>query len=251
MRSSYVSYPTQMISWLTWLILALTALGTAALSAVIGMAGGIILLAVMLLFLPVEIVIPIHAAVQLISNSTRVTLFIRHVQWKVWALFTLPAMLGILLGRELFAVINPQYLRYVIAAFIVIAAYLPKPKAGKAWPYWPFLIAGTVAGTMGMLVGAVGPIIAPFFLHAKLLKEKMIATKAVCQATVHVLKLIAFGTLGFSYGVHSPLIISLGVAVILGTYLGKRLLHHVSEPLFIRLVQVALTLIALKLIVWG
>ena len=251
MRSDCVSYVAQMISWLTWMILCLTALGTAALSAVIGMAGGVILLAVMLLFLPVEIAIPIHAAVQLISNSTRVILFIRHVEWKVWALFSLPATLGILVGREIFAAVDPQYLRYIIATFILIATYLPKPKADKAWPFWPFLLAGAIAGTMGMLVGAVGPIIAPFFIHAKLLKEKMIATKAVCQATIHVLKLIAFGTLGFSFGEHGTFILALGAAVILGTYLGKRLLHHVSEPLFIRLVKIALTLIAVKLIVWG
>lgn len=240
-----------MIDWLTWLVLALTALGTAALSAVIGMAGGIILLAVMLLFLPVELVIPIHAAVQLISNSTRVVMFIRHVQWKVWALFSLPAIAGILLGRHLFAAIDPEYLRYLIAVFILIATYLPKPKGDNAWPHWPFLIAGAIAGTLGMLVGAVGPIIAPFFIHAKLLKEKMIATKAVCQATVHVLKLIAFGTLGFSFGEQGTLILSLGAAVILGTYLGKRLLRHISEELFIKLVKIALTFIAIKLIVWG
>lgn len=240
-----------MIGWLTWLVLGLAALVTAALSAVIGMAGGIILLAIMLLFLPVELVIPIHAAVQLISNSTRVVMFIRHVQWKVWALFSLPAIIGILVGRQLFAAIDPEYLRYLIAVFILIATYLPKPKGDKAWPHWPFLIAGTIAGTLGMLVGAVGPIIAPFFIHTKLLKEKMIATKAVCQATVHVLKLVAFGTLGFSFGEQGTLILSLGAAVIVGTYMGKRLLRHVSEPLFIRLVKVALTLIAVKLLVWG
>ena len=168
----------------TWTILAVAATATSALSAVIGMAGGIILLAIMLLFLPVELVIPIHAAVQLISNGTRVILFIRHVEWRVWAFFSVPAGMGILLGRELFAALDPDHLRYLIAVFILIATYLPKPKGNGAWPRWPFLIAGAVGGTLGMIVGAIGPIIAPFFLHTKILKEEMIATKAVCQATV-------------------------------------------------------------------
>lgn len=240
-----------MLTPLTWCILALAALGTSALSAVIGMAGGVILLAIMLLFLPIELVIPIHAAVQLISNGTRVIVFIKHVQWKVWALFTVPAVLGIVAGRELFRTLDPDMLRYVIALFILIATYLPKPKSGKPWPHWPFIFAGAIAGTLGMVVGAIGPIIAPFFLHTKILKEKLIATKAVCQATVHVLKLVAFGTLGFSFGEQGPIIISLGVAVILGTFLGKRLLKHISERTFVILVKVALTAIALKLLLFS
>ena len=229
----------------------MAATATSALSAVIGMAGGIILLAIMLLFLPVELVIPIHAAVQLISNGTRVLFFIRHVDWRVWALFSIPAVVGILLGRQLFTALDPDHLGYVIAVFILITTYLPKPKGDGAWPRWPFLIAGAVAGTLGMIVGAIGPIIAPFFLHTKILKEEMIATKAVCQATIHVLKLIAFGTLGFSFGEQGTLIVSLGACVIIGTYLGKRILKHVPEHLFIILVKIALTAIAVKLLLFG
>lgn len=239
------------MDWITWSILLSAAMGTAALSAVIGMAGGIILLAIMLLFLPVELVIPVHAAAQLISNGTRVLVYLRHVQWKVWALFSGPAVIGILAGRQLFAAIDPEHLRYILGIFILIATYLPKPKGGEAWPLWPFSIAGAIAGTIGMIVGAMGPIIAPFFLHAKLLKEKLIATKAVCQATVHVLKLIAFGTLGFSFTEHSWLIGALGAAVIVGTYVGKRTLQHISERTFVILVKIALTAIALKLLFIG
>lgn len=236
---------------LTWSILAVAAVGTSALSAVIGMAGGMILLAIMLLFLPVELVIPLHAAVQLISNGTRVLLFIRHVQWKVWALFTVPAVIGILAGRQIFQALESDSLRYIVAIFILATTYLPKPKKGSAWPLWPFAIAGAIGGTLGMLVGAIGPIIAPFFLHTKILKERLIATKAVCQASVHVLKLIAFGTLGFSFGDQAGLMVSLGAAVILGTYLGKKVLKHVPERLFIILFKIALTIIALKLLLIG
>jgi hypothetical protein len=52
-------------------IVSVTAFFTAILSAVAGMAGGMTLLAVMLLFLPPLAAIPLHGAIQLAANSSR------------------------------------------------------------------------------------------------------------------------------------------------------------------------------------
>ena len=49
----------------------LAAFATSILSAVVGMAGGITLLAVMLLFLEPLAAIPLHGVIQLVSNSSR------------------------------------------------------------------------------------------------------------------------------------------------------------------------------------
>ncbi len=53
------------------------------LSAVIGMAGGITLLSVMLLFFEPLIAIPIHGVVQLVSNSSRTFVQRKHVDWTI------------------------------------------------------------------------------------------------------------------------------------------------------------------------
>lgn len=229
-------------------ILPAAAFATSILSAIVGMAGGFILLAILLLFLPVTVAIPIHAVVQLISNGTRTLVFLKHVEWRVWGLFCGPAVVGILFGRALFTWVDPEQLRVLLALFILGTTWMPRPKGKAPWPIGVFAIAGAVAGTLGMLVGAVGPIIAPFFLHTRILKERLIATKAVCQATIHVLKIIAFGTLGFAYDAHLGLILALGVAVIAGTLVGKRILAQVSERLFTRLFKATLTIIGLKLL---
>ena len=52
-------------------VLAGAALATSILSAVVGMAGGITLLSVMLLFLDPLVAIPLHGAVQLVSNARK------------------------------------------------------------------------------------------------------------------------------------------------------------------------------------
>lgn len=54
-------------------LLFFSAVGTAAISAVVGMAGGVTLLSIMILFMPLNAAIPIHGIVQLVSN---ITLFI-------------------------------------------------------------------------------------------------------------------------------------------------------------------------------
>lgn len=229
-------------------VLSIAALLTSTLSAIVGMAGGIIFLAICLLFLPVEAAIPIHAAVQLVSNSTRLILFFKHIQWRIWVYFFLPAVAGILFGTHLFQQIDKEILRRGIAVFILVAVFLPRSAKGKPWRKELFVLAGALAGTLGMLVGAIGPVIAPFFLHTRILKEKLIATKAVCQASIHLLKIIAFGVIGFSFQTHASLIAILCVAVIVGTRLGKTILKHVPEEKFVLLYKAALLIVAVKLV---
>lgn len=229
-------------------LLSLAAFLTSILSAIVGMAGGIIFLGICLFFLPVEAAIPVHAATQLASNTTRLALFFKHIQWRIWIYFFIPAVMGILFGAQIFQAVDKDLLRKAIAGFILLAVFLPRPKGGKAWPREVFVLAGALAGTLGMLVGAIGPAIAPFFLHARILKEKLIATKAACQASVHLLKIIAFGTLGFSFQAHAGLIAVLIAAVILGTPLGKAILKRVPEEKFVLLYKTALLLVAAKLL---
>ena len=61
-------------------VLACVALATSALTAVVGLGGGIILLSVMLLFYEPLIAIPLHGAVQLVSNASRTAVQRKHVQ---------------------------------------------------------------------------------------------------------------------------------------------------------------------------
>ena len=77
---------------LAWIGAAVFA--TAALSGGLGMAGGVALLAVLLLYLPPLVAIPLHGVIQLVSNGSRVIVQRKHARfgWIVWyALPLLPA----------------------------------------------------------------------------------------------------------------------------------------------------------------
>ncbi len=79
----------------TALILGLTALFASALSAIVGMGGGVILLAVMALVLSPQLVVPLHGVVQLASNTTRTIVFLRHVNWTLVGVFGVFLTLGV------------------------------------------------------------------------------------------------------------------------------------------------------------
>ncbi len=78
---------------LLW-VLALAAFVTSIISGIIGMGGGLLLLATMLSFLSHAETIPAHGAVQLVSNGTRLLVFLRHVDVKTVLRFAAGAVPG-------------------------------------------------------------------------------------------------------------------------------------------------------------
>ena len=81
-----------------WVIvlLTLTALITSVISAILGMGGGILLLAAMYSILPHMVVIPLHACVQLVSNFTRVLAYLKDVHWRILGFFTMGSVPGLM-----------------------------------------------------------------------------------------------------------------------------------------------------------
>jgi uncharacterized protein len=229
-------------------------------SGLIGMAGGSILLALML-FLGLEplVVVPLHAAVQLVSNLTRTYAFRSHFRVDCWLALALAAVPGPIVGLWLLQDLDNTTIKAFMGIVVTYAAWAPKwgLKSLKDKP--AFFIAGLLAGTFGVIIGAVGPLVAPFFLRGDFKKEAIIGTKAGCQATIHILKLAAFSGLypvllatevpDFNFIEYLPLIVPMALATILGTYCGKALLRWVSEAHFVWMYKIALTLLGVKLFV--
>jgi len=235
------------------IVLSIAAFLTATLSAIIGMGGGITLLAIMVLFLPWKILIPIHGCVQLISNATRVVSFIKYVDWKIFAKFLIACCPASYIGLKAVGQFDETLIKAFIGIFILYAVFLaPKLKETISRVFKNFYIAGTFAGSISMVVGATGPLIAPFFINSNLEKESIIATKALCQMMVHLIKVILFGAiLGFSLNDYYQLLTSMAVGVILGTICGKWILENkVSDTVFRFLYRFVLSLVALKILIY-
>ena len=225
---------------------------TATISGVLGMAGGIALVAVMTAVLPAAHVVPVHGVVQLASNFTRTCVFLPHVKWKVFLYYAPTVAIGMAGAAWVWTGADPGWFKPGIGAFI-LAFLVWRRKAPKLrnLPYWTYVPVGLATGFLAVFVGATGPFIAPFFLRDDFEKERVIATKAVCQAWGHLLKIPTFLFLGFAYREHLPLIGVLLACVVLGTFTGKWALGRLKESSFILLYETVLAGIAVFLLVRG
>ena len=256
LTTALATAPTTMLELPVWvvIVLGIVAFGTAMLSAIVGMAGGIILLGTMLIFLEPTIVIPIHGAIQLVSNTTRATVQRKHLAWSlIWRYSLLLLPMG-LLAIGLVTQAPENLLKGLIGVFVLFATWRPRWLLLGSNPQSidskkRFILLGGVVGFLNIIVGAVGPFIAPFFLNVGLSRQTIVGTKAACQAVGHVVKIILFVGAGFAFIAYVPLLAVMIPLVILGTWVGSRLLDKIGEKSFVWLFKTALTLIACWLLI--
>lgn len=228
--------------------LALAAVGTSIISALLGMAGGIVLLSIMTFFFPVQAIIPIHGVVQLVSNVSRALSLRTYVNRPMLGYFLVGLPFGALFSFYLLKQApDPRIFLVSIAIAILFTVFRGKTKAWKI-PLKAFVLVGFASGFLSLLVGATGPFLAMFFIRDDLAKEEVVATKAATQFFTHVLKIPAFLALSFNYSAWSVELIIMCFGVIIGTQIGVASLKKFKTTWFWILFRVALTGAALRLL---
>jgi len=244
-------------------ILLIASFLTSSISAVLGMGGGIILLGIMSIIIPEGyMVIALHGVIQLISNSTRTFVFRKHIKKNIINKFTIGALIGVFISILIILFITQYYnvnsadeikvdfLKPIIGIFILWHLFLKKRIKKQNRKKKSFIYVGLIGGISSIFIGAIGPLIAPFFLKSELTKENIIANKAACQTITHLTKFplfIYFFNVNYINELNTlfPLIL----AVYIGTNFGKKILHSIPEELFKKIFKFTLLIIALRLII--
>jgi uncharacterized membrane protein YfcA len=236
----------------SFIILIVAAFATSVVSAAVGVAGGLMLLAVMSVTLAPAKVVPLHGAVQLFSNGTRMIVFLGQVRWRIFLAYSVALIPGVALAVMLWSGSVLVYLRPVLGVFILLLLLQHRTQPLMHHPpVWLYAGLGLVGGFLAIFVGAVGPFLAPFYLRDDFDNEQTIATQAACQAFTHLCKLPAFLALGYDYTADMALLAALAGAVVVGTLVGKFILGRLSKRLFRIIYKSALALLAVYLIVAG
>lgn len=246
-----------------WCLLAVVSIATSAVSGVVGMAGGMLLLSAMLLGLDPVTAIPIHGVVQLVSNASRAWFQRKNVCWRVVWRFVLPLLPFGLLGVSLVRAVPSGVLLILVGLFVLGTTFAPAVFAPLTKPRWGqgpnspgrpengLLFGGALVGFVSPLIGATGTLLAPFILALELGPQQTIGTLAACQSFQHASKLLLFGATGFAFPKYALPMFALCLGAILGSAIGARLLGRVEVQSFKRWVRLVLAFLACKLIFDG
>jgi uncharacterized protein len=209
---------------------------TSMLSGVLGMAGGILLMALLVSLKSIAAAMIIHGVVQGTSNGSRAWLLRRHIAFRILP----PYLLGAAVSFAAFASVaflpNVAWVMIVIGAFPWVALVVPKLNGLDVTRPATAAVCGTAVTAAQLFAGASGPLLDFFYLHARLDRYQIVASKALTQTIGHLLKLIYYGGIvGVSGDGVDPLFLGLSVlAAVLGTRLGTRMLDRVGDGEFRR-----------------
>jgi uncharacterized protein len=212
----------------------------------------LILIPLVTVLLGAQSVAPIITTGMLLGNVQRSFLFWQEVDWAVTRWYLPGALLGAALGAYMFTQIQAGWLQLalgIILLLMVLNYWVRLPIAPIAIKPWHFLPFGFLNAIGSGILGSTGPILNPLYLNYGLVKESMVATKALHQLSLHAVKLTAYAALGayrseyFVYG------LCIGLAGIPANWLGKLVLERMSPDQF-RHAVVALLAVSGVVMIW-
>lgn len=255
-----------------YLIFAVAALATSALTLFSGFGLGTLLLPAFALFFPAEIAVAATAIVHVANNLLKASIFWRKADYAIVVRFGLPAIAAALVGawvlgqvahlpalatwsagERIFA-ITP--INLVLAALMVLFALFELLPVFRRLTfetkYLP--VGGLLSGFFGGLSGHQGALRSAFLAKSGIGTDAFIGTNVLIALLVDITRIpVYWFTLVAATGgspivaEHWPLVITGILAAFIGVVVGKRLMHAVTIGAIQTLIGILLFLIAAAL----
>ena len=236
-----------MVTWNEVGLFALCAT-TSALTAVIGVGGGMTLLATLPNVLAPNLVIPIHGATQLISNLSRLALDWRLAAWHLIVPFLPGAVVGAVLGFLLLDGFSFEYLPLILGVFILLVTWTKLvQRSGVLFNNMTML--GIFLTSTSLFIGSMGLILPSVLLHQGLKKDEAIITQSAMMAIMHSFKVVAYVLAGFAFWRYGSMMVMMLSGSVLGSYVGKFLRGRVNEARGVWLLKWTVSALAAQMIV--
>lgn len=230
------------------LTLGIASLLTSAVAGVFGFGGGMLLIAILPLYLNPTLIIPIHGITQLSSNASRAVFSFNSVQWALLPRFLAGSLIGVLLFGLLLVNIPMDTIPVAIGVYIILNLWSQRFSQAIS-KYENYAVIGALQTGLGLIVGATGPLATSVLTKQLNDKDEIIATASLFMSISHLAKIIVFGLIGFSFYEHLPLLLCMVAGSILGSYLGTQLRGLFGNKKMILVIKILLSALALKMIV--
>ena len=225
------------------------------LSAICGGGASLILIPILNLLLPASVV-PFSLTIGTFTSSvSRIAVFKKHINWKIFFGFVPFSIPAVLMGAYLIKYINPNYLQLIVAFFLIanVPQLFKKVKNDetdeKASPKYVLAIIGFLAGFVSGITGAIGLLFNRFYLKFGLKKEEIVATRAANEVFLHLIKLVIYISLGLYSNLALWLGLAIAVATIISSYTVKYILPYLSENLFRKIGYGAMVVAGITLLI--
>jgi uncharacterized membrane protein YfcA len=218
------------MSLLTLGLIGATIVVSSFLSGVFGLAGGMVLLGVLLVFLDVTAGMVLFSIIQFFANGWRALQWWKFVRWRIFWLYCVGGAVAFAVMR-LIAIIPDKALVYLLLGLMpfLIELIPARARPNIEWRGVPFL-TGVLTTIVQFLTGVGGLFLDIFFQKSLLDRKTTLATKAVAQTASHVLRasyFISFAPIGDEIGLWNML-----VAILLaigGTALAPFVIERMSD----------------------
>lgn len=234
-------------------IILFSVIATAFLSAVFGMAGGLILMGVLAALMPVSAAMVMHGAVQSVSNGWRAVLLRRFILWRPLAWYALGSLIAAAALASVSVILPPAWL-YIALGLVAGLVWLPKRLFHLDATRRSHAVAcGLTVTGLNVVAGVAGPLLDVFFQNVDADRRAIVATKAASQVAAHGVKIAYYILPALKAGEGGSFwLIAVAIPLsVLGTTLGAKVLDRMSDVNFRVWTKRIVTGIGAVYLVWG
>ncbi len=203
-----------------------------------GFGSSVLFVPIAAYFFDFHTVLGITALFHIFSNISKIYFFREGINWRVVILMGIPAIIAVSVGAFFAKWVDTQILQSVLAIFLILfsIAFLIFRNISIKPSKFNTLVGGGFSGFIAGLVGTGGAIRGMVLSAFNLEKAVFISTSAFIDFGVDLSRGVVYVLNGFVSLEILPIVAGLLVVSIAGTYLGKKILEHVSEVMFKNLV---------------
>lgn len=228
--------------------LSLISIFTSFVAGIVGVGGGLMLIAILPSFLPLQALIPIHGFTQMFSNISRAYFGYKDIQFKVVPKFLIGSILGVSFITLILDFISLEYIPLCIGMYILLSLWSKKFN-DKIKKYENYYLIGFLQSGLSVVVGATGPLTMTLLLKEYDDKNKVVATAALLMSITHCMKVFVFVYFGFMFFEYIDVISVMVIGVIVGSYISTKLRDKIDGKKLLFIIKILLSFLSLKLII--
>ncbi|WP_226389910.1 sulfite exporter TauE/SafE family protein [Penaeicola halotolerans] len=229
------------------ILFALLALIAEILGTIGGFGSSMLFVPLAQFFFDFQTVLGITALFHVFSNSAKLILFFKHIDWKISWTLGIPAVVFVSIGAILTNLIELYWAKVALGAFLIAMGtlFLVKPNLTFQPSTKNTLLGGTISGFLAGLVGTGGAIRGLTLAAFSLSKNAFIATSSAIDFGVDLSRSIIYLSQGYLDRSHLYYFPTLIIIAFLGSWIGKKILQYIPEMLFKKIVLVLIVLLGM------